>query len=422
MDQAHISECRSTSILDLEMAMSTDVPRWSHVNPGSIEALQVVYKIVERCNINCSYCYYFNMGETSALSKPAYASHAVTERLAHWIAHGCAQLSIPAVKIAFHGGEPTMIGVEAFDKACQTFRDVIEPVARLSLSIQTNGTLFSDEWLQVYTRHNVGVGVSIDGTQEDNDRFRLDHRGRSTFKKTEAAISRLVEAYPLGGPPPSTISVIHPDNDYRLIYRYLRGLGVHQMRFLLPDRNMDDAAFIADGSAAKYGLCLSDLFSEWLSEDNADIRITFFDQLLAHFRPDVSLSQLTRRPRKKNQVVIAHSDGTVAVDDTLIPALAWYEKTPKCMTSEKSLGEFLAHPVFQEIEEISNYLPSTCLECKWQKVCNGGDIENRFSSQNGFSNPSVYCGAYKQVFKDVCHILTANGYPEELINVKFGLL
>src|SRR5580765_3806373 len=82
---------------------------WSHTTPGSIEALQVVYKVAERCNINCTYCYYFNMGEDTALTRPANASLAVTESLARWIAQGCAELRIPSVNVTFHGGEPAMI-------------------------------------------------------------------------------------------------------------------------------------------------------------------------------------------------------------------------------------------------------------------------------------------------------------------------
>src|SRR3546814_3929234 len=38
-----------------------------------IDALQVVYKVAERCNINCSYCYYFHMGDETPLERPAYA-------------------------------------------------------------------------------------------------------------------------------------------------------------------------------------------------------------------------------------------------------------------------------------------------------------------------------------------------------------
>jgi uncharacterized protein len=395
-------------------------PVWSHTEPGSIEALQVVYKVAERCNINCTYCYYFNMGEETALTRPVLASIDVTDALARWIAQGCEELRIPCAKVTFHGGEPTLIGVKAFGEACRRLRDIIEPVAAVSLSIQTNGTLLDDRWVEAFIEHGVGVGISIDGARAANDRFRLDRRGRSTFGSTEEAILRLVEAHGSGGPLPSTISVVHPGNDYRSVYRYLRTLGVKDMRFLLPDRNADDVEFVSSGAAAQYGSCLSDVFLEWLSEDNLDVQIKFVDQLLVHFRPDVAPGQVFRRPRKANQIVIARSDGTIAIDDTFIPALSWYAGTPVYSTVTSTLRRFLGDPIFREIEETSNTLPGGCTECRWRQVCRGGDLENRFSTRNGFDNPSVYCDAYKVMFQDVCDELVRNGYPVDLVTTKFG--
>jgi len=67
---------RPTPDLDVGVASHRVSPMWSHTTPGSIEALQVVYKVAERCNINCTYCYYFNMGEDTALTRPANATSA----------------------------------------------------------------------------------------------------------------------------------------------------------------------------------------------------------------------------------------------------------------------------------------------------------------------------------------------------------
>lgn len=395
--------------------------RWSHAEPDSIESLQVVYKVAERCNINCTYCYYFNMGEASALTRPALAPIEVTDALARWIAQGCEELRIPHANVTFHGGEPTMIGLRAFDAACRRLREIIEPVAAVSLSIQTNGTLVTSGWIQAFISHRVGVGISIDGRRMANDRFRLDRRGRSTFASTEAAIRQLVEAHRSGGPLPSTISVVHPDNDYSSVYRYLRTLGVKNMHFLLPDRNADDTEFVSSGAAAQYGSCLSDIFHEWLREDDPDVQVRFIHELLPHFRPDVAPGQIFRRRRKTNQVVIARTDGTIAIDDTFIPALSWYAGTPVYSLQQTSLRELFSDPVFREIEETSNSLPRACSGCRWKRVCCGGDLENRFSTRNGFDNPSVYCDAYKVMFQTMCDELVRNGYPAELITMKFPL-
>ncbi|MFM5893302.1 MAG: radical SAM protein [Novosphingobium sp.] len=393
---------------------------WSNANPRSIESLQVIYKIAERCNINCSYCYYFNMGEETPKSRPAYGSGKVTQDLARWIEQGCTELEIPHTCVSFHGGEPTMIGLKAFDSACQTLRDTIDRSVRLSLTIQTNGVLLTEEWLDTFEQHGVSVGVSIDGPQAANDRYRLDHRGRSTFLATEKAIQRLATRHERGGPPPSTISVIDPANDYREVYRYLRSLGVRQMRFLLPDRNRDDIDFLDSGTAASYGESLSDLFKVWLEEDNQEIEIKFFSNMLMFFRQDLDPATPRRSARKSNQVIVAHSDGTVGVDDTYIPALSWYEKAPLHALAAGTLRNFLSDPIYPRIEELTNSIPAACRPCRWRDLCRGGDIENRYSIKNEFDNPSIYCDAYKVFYANVCDTLVDNGYPPELVLRKFG--
>jgi uncharacterized protein len=414
------SEELQTAAVELRVAEGTGRRReWSGAEPNSIEALQVIYKVAERCNINCSYCYYFNMGEKTPMGRPAHASLKVTDALARWIAQGCRELRIPRVRLCFHGGEPMLVGSDVFDKTCRRLREVIEPVATLDLSIQTNGMFVDERWIDRFIEHRVGIGVSIDGARADNDRLRLDRRGRSTFQKTEQAIRRLIEAYDRGASLPSTISVLHHENDYRAIYRYLRGLGVLELSFLLPDRDANDTAFLSSGAGAAYGACLADIFREWLVEDNPHVSVKFIDQMLVHFRQGVAPGSMFKRPRKSNQIVIAHSDGAVAVDDTYIPALAWYQRTPVYSVTEHTLREFLADPIFSDIERISASLPTACSDCRWREICRGGDIENRFSHADGFDHPSVYCDAYKVMYQTVCDELTANGYPPELIADKF---
>src|SRR3546814_13365589 len=102
---------------------------------------------------------------------------------------------------------------------------------------------------------------------------------------------------PYGAPLPSTISVLHSANNYRDIYHYLRDLGVEELNFLLPDRNLDDAAFRASDKAAEYGRCLSEIFEAWLAEDNEAVPIKFIDQTMVHFRRCVPTgAPFNRRP------------------------------------------------------------------------------------------------------------------------------
>jgi len=395
---------------------------WNPALPNSLESVQIVYKVAERCNINCTYCYYFNMGDNTPLERPARASLATTERIGTWLAQGCETLSIPRVHIAFHGGEPFLIGMKRFDEMCAILRDRVLPIADIEFSVQTNGTIFNEEWLAVMRENQVSIGVSIDGDRNAHDRYRLDRHGRSTFEKTEATIKALVQSAE-GDPTllPTTISVLDHRVDYVEAYSYLRSLGVETMSFLLPDRNADDVEFRTSGLAAQYGHRLMEIFESWLREDNPMIRVRFIDETLRHFKIGLEPGPVTRR-RKDVQVLIARSDGTIAVDDSYIPALTWYSAAPVYSVDEASLPQVLADPIYALIEKEIRTLPARCQACRWQVMCRGGDLENRFSERNGFDNPSIYCDAYMHFYGEVCELLERNGYPRDEIERRFPRL
>ena len=397
--------------------------------PDSIDNLQVVFKVVERCNINCSYCYYFNMGDNTAMERPPLVSTDIAELLARWIAQGCRDLRIPKVLISFHGGEPMMLKPRNFGAVCEVLRRHISPVAELTFSMQTNGTILNEEWLALFDEYGVRVGVSIDGDREAHDRYRLDHRARSTFERTEENLKRLAD-WAQGNPRmmPSTISVLDPANDYRKVYKFLRQFGVEQMNFLLPDRNADSPLTGPDGSSAAYGRALFEIFDAWLTEDNPDVYIKYVHKTLGHFQLNRKLREMpegnaelrrSKGLRKEYQVIVARSDGSVAVNDSYIPALPWYQETPVNSIFEHSLQQFLGDRVFREIEAAESTLPSGCRSCRWKTICKGGDLENRFSTKSLFDNPSVYCDGYKLFYQNVCDLLSGNGYPIDAVQDRF---
>jgi uncharacterized protein len=360
------------------------------------------------------------MDDHTALHRPALASTAVTKQLAGWLARGCAELRIPYVRISFHGGEPMLLRPSLFDEMCSIFREEIAAVADLTFSIQTNGTILNDQWLETFRRHEVGVGVSIDGMRADHDRHRLDHRGRSTFAVTESNIKTLVDS--AGGDPsrlPSTISVLDHRIDYRETYAYIRGLCIQSMSFLLPDRSADDKGFRSSVLPAAYGDRLFELFEAWFIEDNPGIQIRFIDEALKHFRVGIPLGPIPKR-RKNVQVLIVRSDGTIVLDDSYIPAFKWYSSAPVYAVTSSSVREVLSNPVFLRIEEVMRDLPRECRSCRWREMCRGGDLENRYSCETGFDNPSIYCDTYKTFYGKLCDLIQRHGYPAEEIERRFG--
>jgi uncharacterized protein len=396
-----------------------------------VDKIQVIFKIVERCNINCDYCYYFNMGDKSALGRKSTVTVSTAEQLAQWLAVGCQELATTEVLICFHGGEPMLFHPERFDAICAAIENRLGKMVRLRFGIQTNGTIATRQWLSVLDKHQVSVGISIDGGPGAHNRHRLDHRGKSTFEKTKDNLKAFVRIAEDTHPKaiwPATLSVLDWRNDYAEEYVYLRKLGVRRMSFLLPDRNVDDGFRRDSGETPqKYGEALFDIFKAWLTEDDPSVEVLFIKEFLdklqcapsnesrnSDVEPD---GERSFEIRWSKQILVVHSDGAIGVSDAYIPALAWYLDTPKSSIFDTSLRSFLMSGVYDEICRANNALPIACRECEWRRFCRGGDNENRYSKKNGFDNPSVYCDSYKVFFEKACRLLVENGYPAERLSL-----
>jgi uncharacterized protein len=392
--------------------------------------LQVILKTIERCNINCSYCYYFNGGDRSWEARPATLADETADAAVRFLADGARDLKIPEVEVIFHGGEPMMQSRRRFDRLCRQIRAAFENhPSVLRLAMQTNGTLVDEEWCQLLDEHQVSVGVSLDGPKAVNDIYRVDHHGRSTYEATAEGLRTLQRYQATHGATfgLGSLTVIDPRHDYADIYRhFVDELGLRRVGFLLPDCSHDTfAAFNAPPE--RFGQVLVDLFEAWRRHPVADV--TNLSRTLDFYRAGsgpamTSSSAVAAREAGLsvvgNQVIVIHGDGAVAVDDTLMPALGWWNNERRAHVSGTSLREFLKRPFFGEIQHATRTLPETCTSCTWQNVCHGGDVENRFSLDDGFARRSVFCEGLAMYHAHVKSYLAVNGYPPDVFSRKLA--
>ena len=69
---------------------------------------------------------------------------------------------MPAVTVAWQGGEPTLMGLDFFRRAVE-LEQYGRPGKRVEHTIQTNGTLLDDEWAAFLASTTSWSGISIDG-------------------------------------------------------------------------------------------------------------------------------------------------------------------------------------------------------------------------------------------------------------------
>lgn len=367
-----------------------------------VRRLEVILKVAERCNINCTYCYFFNGADQSYQLHPKSISDATCVETMEFLARSARDLHLRQIQIDFHGGEPLLLGPERFARLCSLFEDGLRDLVELTLCVQTNGMLIDDGWIDVFAEHDLAVGVSLDGPADYHDQHRVTHGGAGTHAEVVAGLERLLEAAGEGRiRVPGVLCVIDPARDPVRIYEYFtRDLGINAMDFLLPDATWHD--FPEDHeerspAAMAYGDYLARLYHAWVDDDDPDIQVRILNSALRLILG--GSSQFSGLGGEVAPAITISSDGSVGPDDTLRACGS------EAVVTEQHVGTATMRSLSMEAAviaamEAAESLPQPCRSCSWQRVCGGGALVNRFRSGT-FDQPSVLCEGLMKFYSAV---------------------
>ena len=113
-------------------------------------------------------------------------------------------------------------------------------------SLQTNGTLLTDEWCGFLKEHEFMVGISLDGPEDAHDRYRRDRAGKGTFAKVMGGL-RLLQKHQVKYNVLASVArdtAAHPLD----VYRFFQDQGVEFIQFAPIVERLPDAI------SSKHGL------------------------------------------------------------------------------------------------------------------------------------------------------------------------
>ena len=287
--------------------------------------------------------------------------------------------------ITFHGGEPTLIGAGRFDELAS--RATSRLGNRLAaLGIQTNATLVDDVWVDALRRHQVSVGVSLDGPPDIHDETRVDHAGRGSYDATVAGLRRLQDS----GLAPSVLCVINPRVSGLRVYRHFRSLGITRMNFLFPDISHDTKTlFYGDCGLTPVADYLIPIFDEWMREDNPGVFIRLFWGLLRMLLGGKGETDMFGNLLMSYLVV--ETDGSIEALDALRVCESGLGRSGLNVLrndfDDLNLGLSLVDRLVHEGIPLS----AQCRICPELAICGGGYLPHRYARANGFDNPSAWC-------------------------------
>jgi uncharacterized protein len=351
----------------------------------------LILKVASRCNLSCTYCYEYHLGDTSWKSQPHFMSEEVLTQTARRMREHAERRALRRFSVSFHGGEPLLAGPEYFERAANILRQTLGPDIRVDLGVQTNGTLLTEEFVACLDRNRISVAVSLDGPLEVNDRFRIYSGGRGSYDDIVRGLQCLRS--PAGRRVfAGILSVIQLGTDPLQVFDELVRWGPRAIDFLLPHGNWSRfPPGKEDPAGTPYADYLITIFDAWWNGRHSHIGIRTFEELIEHRMGGAgTLEVLGLAPVRL--IVVACNGNYEAVDTmkSVAPNAHVLGLNVACHT----LDDVAEHLHVAARHDKLASLAAACRQCELQATCGGGYYPHRFCAETGFDNPSIYCADY----------------------------
>jgi uncharacterized protein len=300
------------------------------------------------------------------------------------------ELEFPVAGFAWQGGEPTLMGLEFFEKAVALQKNYAAAGQEISNTMQTNGVLLDDNWCRFLHENKFLIGISIDGPRVLHDCYRVDHSGSGTFDR----VLRTIENFKKYGVEFNTLTLLnnrnvdHPDE----LFDFFVAHGSTYMQFI-PCVEVEPAGGrIADFSITpgQYGDFLCRIFDRWYEYGPEKLNIREIDSLISYFVLGKH-TICTYSKQCAGFVVVEHTGDCFCCEFFVGPKwhLGNILQTP--------LAKLAAGSVKRAFARSKQELNDKCLVCRHLDVCRGGCLKDK-SVFGGANRESYFCESYRRFF------------------------
>lgn len=366
---------------------------------------KIVVKVASRCNINCSYCYMYNLGDLSYKSQPKFIEEKTTKNFVKKILIHLKKTKLSTLGIIIHGGEPLLMKKSDFVSFIKHFDIIKENDIQVSFTVQTNGILLDDEWCNIFKEYRVNVGISLDGPKGENDTFRVDKKGNGTYDDVIKGLNTLKNNNFNTG----ILSVMNLNIDPDEYYDHFKSLELKSVDVLLLDANHDSHESIVNNNTTPAQWYIN-IFDKWYN-DEQKFKIRLFDMIIKEIMGEKN--GIDSLGVSENNVLVLETNGGLEAVDVLKVCGDSFTKNGININTHE-IDDASKSDLIDVYYNSGKYLPKKCLACPVQEICGGGYLPHRYSSENGFNNPTIYCD---DLLRLITHIQNSviDTLPKELV-------
>lgn len=342
--------------------------------PQTGSKITLIVKVLNKCNLDCPYCYNqlkAGWDEIMTLEQVEEIAYKFKGHINTW---------------TWHGGEPTLMGIDWFKKAHKIIREICGDI---SIVIQTHGGTINQEWIDFYLAEQVNPGFSFDGYANDQTR-----------KNTKQLLANM-ELLRKNNITPGAILVITKDNIHRIneeyeLFKELKIGGMFNQVFEIHDVDSSNSkAEYAKNNDMSLAIC--DHFDYWIYDRNNPIDIYLASRYLQMLL-------------EGNKLLCEHINCTggwasIYPNGDIYPCGRDWLPEAKFGT----LSEISSWEDFQKLQRVKKFkedvrimLDGYCLKCPWYNSCKGGCYADAWDDGIGVKKPfSETCEATKTILTHI---------------------
>jgi len=341
--------------------------------------ITIIVQVTSRCNLHCKYCYV----RYSGINACSISIDNIDQLI-----ENCSK-EFESVEFCWHGGEPLLMGKEFYENIIDKQKEITRIIGtKFRNTIQTNGTLLSDELINFFKKNKFGIGISFDAPEAVNNITRPFKNGESSTPYVLYSADRIVAADLKFQP----LCVITNKNIKKAseIFDFFKNAKAKSYSLLI-EMSTDNYKIPSNNEVFEL---YRDTFEMWLDDNNPFESIqpieTFVKGLIGGKPQMCSFSESCL-----NKMITIHPDGGVAqcgsfVENKYILGNIYKKSLLKILQGNKCLD-------LKKVREAA-YI-NNCRECEYGSICKGGCREAAYVNTKNYSSAYPYCEARKLTFE-----------------------
>lgn len=345
--------------------------------------MQIIVKLTTNCNLNCIYC---SEGDKKAVTLKKEMLFKAIDELPLLLD----KINDKNITLLWHGGEPLSVGKEYLTEVMQYATEKLKNY-HIKFLIQTNGTLIDDEWISIFCKFKVGIGISLDGYKELHDNNRLTKNGEATFDLIVKNMQKLNNA----GVNYGTLMVLNTSSQInmealtRCIEEYDLHPKIHSVIACGRASEVDSVAVYEN-----YVELMKELY-RYCMESDRNIIIEPLNELMDTILGVDSVHECSFNGSCGVSFICIYADGSAG-----FCGRAEHEKDDFTYGSleDKNLLELYESVNAQRIRSRQQYLKEhDCYGCNYWHLCHGGCAFEAVTATGSLYSKYVNCGMRKSL-------------------------